>query len=95
MNTAFAAISGFTRSETIGRTCRFFQGPDTNPEVLNEIRMAQKNGATFFGEILNYRKDYSSFWNELAIFPLRDELNQVTHFVGLIKDITQRNLGQT
>ncbi len=94
MNDAFASISGFTREETLGRTCRFFQGPKTDQHVLNEIRLAQKNGTVFFGEILNYRKDYSAFWNELTIFPWRNHLREVTHFVGVIKEITHRKLGQ-
>jgi PAS domain S-box-containing protein len=93
LNDAFASISGFTREETLGRTCRFFQGPETDQQVLNSIRLAQKNGTVFFGEILNYRKNYSAFWNELTIFPWRNHRNEVTHFVGVIKDITQRKLG--
>lgn len=94
LNDAFIAISGFSKAETLGRTCRFFQGPDTNQHVLDEIRLAQKNGTKYFGEILNYRKDGTAFWNELTIFPWRNHQNQLTHFVGVIKDITQRKLGQ-
>jgi len=94
LNDAFIAISGFSKAETLGRTCRFFQGPDTNHDVLDQIRLAQKNGTTYFGEILNYRKDNTAFWNELTIFPWRNHQNQLTHFVSVIKDITQRKLGQ-
>lgn len=94
LNDAFIAISGFSKEEILGRTCRFFQGPDTNQRVLDEVRQAQKNGTTYFGEILNYRKDNTPFWNELTIFPWRNHQNQLTHFVGVIKDITQRKLGQ-
>lgn len=94
LNDAFIAISGFSTAEIVGRTCRFFQGPNTNQHVLDEVRLAQKNGTDYFGEILNYRKDGTPFWNELTIFPWRNHQNQLTHFVGVIKDITQRKLGQ-
>lgn len=95
LNDAFIAISGFSKAETLGRTCRFFQGPETNQHVLDEIRRAQKNGTKYFGEILNYRKDSTAFWNELTIFPWRNNQNQLTHFVGVIEDITQRKLGKS
>jgi PAS domain S-box-containing protein len=94
LNDAFIAISGFGKEEILGRTCRFFKGPNTNPHVLDEMRRAQKNGTEFFGEVLNYRKDNTPFWNELTIFPWRNQQNQLTHFVGVIKDITQRKQGQ-
>ncbi|MDD2880815.1 MAG: PAS domain-containing protein [Rhodoferax sp.] len=94
LNDAFISLSGFSKAETLGRTCRFFQGPGTDQQTLNEMRQAQKNGTIFSGEVLNYRKDYSAFWNELTIFPWRNHRREVTHFVGLIKDITERKLGQ-
>lgn len=93
-NDALMAIFGFNRAELLGRTCRFFQGPATAPGVLDEMRLAKKNGTVFSGEVLNYRKDCSAFWNELTIFPWRNHRREVTHFVGLIKDITERKLGQ-
>ena len=40
--------------------------------------------------ILNYRKDGTPFWNDLTIAPVRDDEGNVTHFVGLQNDITDR-----
>jgi diguanylate cyclase (GGDEF)-like protein len=37
----------------------------------------------------NYRKDGSLFWNELAIAPVRDDAGVVSHFVGILNDITE------
>ena len=52
--------------------------------------MAFKNGTEFSGDILHYRKDGSAFWNELTISPVRNEQGQLTHFVGITRDITER-----
>lgn len=41
-------------------------------------------------ELLNYRKDGSPFWKCLAITPVRNMKRQVTHFIGLQSDITER-----
>src|SRR5436309_4128240 len=40
--------------------------------------------------IRNYRKDDAPFWNELPISPVHDGRGQVTHFVGVLADITAR-----
>jgi PAS domain S-box-containing protein len=89
-NDAFLAISGYRREEILGRTCRFIQGPLTDPATIAAIRLALDNGREFSGDILNYRKDGSIFWNELTIAPVRDEQGQPTLFIGIIRDITAR-----
>jgi signal transduction histidine kinase/CheY-like chemotaxis protein len=40
--------------------------------------------------MLNYRKDGTTFWNDLTIAPVRDDSGRVTHFVGLLDDVTDR-----
>ena len=92
MNDAITSIFGFERIEMLGRNCRLLQGPATDPRVLDEIRLAIQSGTVFSGEILNYRKDCAPIWNELSIFPWRNHKNQLTHFVGVLKDITQHKL---
>ncbi len=60
-NDAFASITGYSQAEILGRNCRFVQGALTDPQTLNEIRVALKNVTPYFGEILNYRKDGQQF----------------------------------
>jgi diguanylate cyclase (GGDEF)-like protein len=50
------------------------------------------NETEFSGEILNYRKDGSTFWNELTISPVPNSLGEVTHFVGVTRDATMRHM---
>jgi hypothetical protein len=40
--------------------------------------------------LLNYRKDGSAFWNELALSPVFDASGELTHFVGIQSDVTAR-----
>ncbi len=90
MNDAFLAITGYRKEDVLGKNCRFIQGPDTNAQTLVALRIALKRSMEFSAEILNYRKDGSSFWNDLTISPTFDEQGQLTHFVGIIRDITER-----
>jgi len=71
VNSAFTAITGYSRELAIGYNCRFLQGPETDQAELNRIRAALKAGDPYSGELLNYRLDGSSFWNRLTLYPLR------------------------
>ena len=89
-NEAFTAITGYTEAEILGRNCNFLQGPLTDPQTVEAIRGCLHSHTEFSGEILNYRKDGSSFWNELTISPVRDAQNLITHHVGITRDVTTR-----
>ncbi len=87
---SFTAITGYSEAEVLGSNCRILQGPGTAPEAAAAIRAALARGEIFQGDILNYRKDGSPFWNALKITPLRDESGRVTHFVSVQRDINAR-----
>jgi len=90
VNPAFERLTGYGGAEALGRNCRFLQGADTDPSAVAEIRQALKEECGLRIELLNYRKDGSSFWNDLTISPLRDAKGRVTHYVGIISDRTER-----
>lgn len=90
VNEGFTAITGYSVDETLGRNCRFLQGEDTNPATLATIREAIQNGQDCRVTVLNYRKDGQPFWNELQISAVRNAADEVTHFVGVQSDVTDR-----
>jgi diguanylate cyclase (GGDEF)-like protein/PAS domain S-box-containing protein len=90
VNPAFSEITGYAPEEMIGRTCAFLQGIDTDPEAIESIRLARETGQSYAGEILNYRKDGSSFWNDLIISPVHDAQGRVFRYVGIARDVTER-----
>ena len=51
-NGSFCELTGYDRSEIVGRNCRFLQGPDTDPETRVRIRKALAAGQPFEGEII-------------------------------------------
>jgi PAS domain S-box-containing protein len=88
VNRGFTEITGYSRKESIGRNCRYLQGPDTNPEQIAEIREAVAARRACVVEILNYRHDGTPFWNRLSLTPLHDSSGEVTHYIGVQSDVT-------
>lgn len=90
-NHAFLQISGYTREEILGRNPRFLQGERTDHRQMQELRKALMNSEPVTMEVLNYRKSGEAFFNQLSIAPIRDDLGKVTHFVGVVNDVSQMN----
>lgn len=89
-NNAFLELSGYELEEVLGRNCRFLQGEQTDRSVLQQVKQALKHQHETCVEVLNYRKDGSSFWNELFIAPLFNERGQLVYFFASQMDVSRR-----
>ncbi|WP_407303839.1 EAL domain-containing protein [Acinetobacter sp.] len=90
VNPAFESLTGYTKEEILGKNCRFLQGPDTDPETVNQIRHAINQQQEIQVTLKNYRKDGSWFWNQLILGPVFDDKNVCSHFIGIQQDVTQQ-----
>ena len=86
----FTSMTGYMSQEALGRPCRFLQGPGTDPAAVTTLREAVRDGRACAVELLNFRKDGTPFWNNLAISPVKDAAGRVTNFVGVQTDVTAR-----
>ena len=90
-NDAFLALTGYTRLEVTGRNCRFLQGPGTEPAAVDRIRDAVRGAVDVRVDLLNYRKDGSTFQNALYVGPVRDEAGQVVYFFASQLDVSEHH----
>jgi two-component system, cell cycle sensor histidine kinase and response regulator CckA len=84
VNAAFERITGYSIGEAIGRNCRFLQGAATDPAMVARMRADLHDGRPFRGEVVNHR-------NELSITPVHDSRGRLTHFIGVLTDLTGRH----
>lgn len=88
VNAAFEAVTGYPAAEAIGKNCRYLQGSDRLQPEIAEVRAALTEGRECSVTLRNYRRDGTMFRNALSLMPFRDAGGQVTHFVGIIRDVT-------
>ena len=87
-NQAFTRTTGYSLEEVLGRTPRLLQGPDSDRATLDRVRAALVLWQPVVAEMLNYRKDGSTFWVEFSIVPVADATGRVTHWVSVQRDVT-------
>ena len=93
-NKAFEILTGYTFAELKGQNCSILQGKDSNLETSLKIKTALRNKESVQVDILNYRKDGTTFWNQLTISPVFDTSGKLIQFVGVQKNITEQKIAE-
>jgi PAS domain S-box-containing protein len=94
INPAFERITGYPAAVVKGQYLDFLCGPETDPDALRELHAALDAGRDYQGELHLHRRDGTPFWATLAVTPLRSPGGLVTHFVGVVTDVTERKLAE-
>ena len=90
VNEAFTQMTGYRPEEIIGQTPSCLRGPDSDGAQVAKIRRAFSRREPLRLELINYRKDGSTYWVELNSVPVADELGKVTHWVSVQRNISDR-----
>jgi PAS domain S-box-containing protein len=90
VNPSFSALTGYPSEEVLGRNCRFLQGRNTDRAAVGRVAEALRERRPVTEVLLNYRRDGTAFWNEIAISPVFDGSGDLVNFVGVQNDVTER-----
>ncbi|QOY95886.1 EAL domain-containing protein [Massilia sp. UMI-21] len=88
VNPAFERIAGYPARDAIGRDARFMAAPNFDAHERSQVRLALTERRAVNVVFRNMRKNGDIFWNDLSITPVRDEHGEVTHFIGILQDVT-------
>jgi diguanylate cyclase (GGDEF)-like protein/PAS domain S-box-containing protein len=88
VNPAFERITGYRLHEVLGRDARFMAAPRLDQDARAALRRAIDQRHEVNVTFRNQRKNGELFWNDLTITPVSNEGGRVTHFIGVINDVT-------
>jgi PAS domain S-box-containing protein len=89
-NPALTQITGYDSSELLGRTTQIFNSGKHDSDYYRQLWNTIISGQVWRGETINRRKDGSLYVEDQTIAPVRDENDQITHFIAIKQDITER-----
>lgn len=93
-NAATFKLTGYPESELLGRRPDIFKTGHTSPYEYRTLWKTILSGGVWRGEFLNRKKDGSTYWESASISSIADDTGQITHFLAVKEDITERKLAE-
>ncbi|HJV54078.1 MAG TPA: EAL domain-containing protein [Noviherbaspirillum sp.] len=90
VNPWFTRINGYTAEEVIGKKPQLLRSDETHPETHKRMWDTLKSGKEWTGELHNTKKNGELYWCLETISPLKNEAGEITHYVAVTEDISER-----
>jgi diguanylate cyclase (GGDEF)-like protein/PAS domain S-box-containing protein len=90
VNEAFEEMVGYSAEECLGRTFCILRGDRTAQAAVGEMRRLMEHREAGTVEMKCQRKDGSWFWNAVSLSPMHSDRGEVTHYIGVLRDVTRR-----
>ncbi len=92
VNPKFEAVTGYTLAEVLGKNPRILKSDGTPPEVYVQLWKTIIAGQEWRGEFLNKKKNGELYWEFASISPIHDAQGDVSHYVAVKEDISDRKI---
>ncbi|HUW36664.1 MAG TPA: EAL domain-containing protein [Rhodocyclaceae bacterium] len=90
VNPAFREITGYAEDSVLGKPASRIFGLPAERNAFDEIGAGLEFGDEHRAVVHSLRADGSRYWNEFSISPVRSGIGAITHYVGVINDVTVR-----
>ncbi|MDP2977944.1 MAG: PAS domain S-box protein, partial [Thiobacillus sp.] len=90
VNPAFTRVTGYPLEEAVGQSPGMLKSGLTPAEHYQKLWKTLQAGKEWRGELLNRKKNGELFWEYEVITALKNETNEITHFIAVKEDVTER-----
>ncbi|MDD5034719.1 MAG: EAL domain-containing protein [Methylococcaceae bacterium] len=94
VNAGFTLITGYRAEEVVGSTPRFLHSDQHSVQYFDDLNGELKTAGHWEGELWSRRKDGAYFTEWLSISAVTDDEGRVSHYVGILSDISERKLSE-
>ena len=94
VNPAFERLTGYSKSEAIGRNPRLLKSGLQDAAFYRDLWATIAGGGAWHGELINRRKDGSTYTEEMTITPVTDSAGCIVHFIAVKQDVTERRAAE-
>ncbi len=95
VNDAFITLTGYSLDEVIGKNPKILKSGKQNQATYREMWQTIQSGEVWIGEMINRRKNGELYYEEMTITPVKNKHEQVTHYVAIKQEITERKKRQS
>jgi diguanylate cyclase (GGDEF)-like protein/PAS domain S-box-containing protein len=94
LNKAFTALTGYSKEEVLGKNPRLLTSREHSEAYYAKLWSTISLGKVWQGELVNKRKDGTTYTEEMTITPVSQGVGNAahTHFVAIRQDVTKRKL---
>jgi PAS domain S-box-containing protein len=90
VNPVFTAVTGYTCEEAVGQNPRILKSDHHPPEFYEDLWSTICKKQIWYGEMVNRKKDGSLFWESVSISPIINKSGDITQFLAVKNDITDK-----
>ncbi|MGZ8846415.1 MAG: response regulator [Pyrinomonadaceae bacterium] len=94
VNSAFTTLTGYTSQEVLGQNPRILKSGQHDTAFYESMWQSLLSGRVWHGEIINMRKDGSTYFEEQTITPVLSETGEITNFIAVKQDISERKCAE-
>ncbi len=90
VNPKFTEVTGYSFAEVVGKNSNILKSGYQSTEYYKLLWDTIKSGNDWIGELQNKRKNGEIFWEQAVISPIVNSNQEITHFVAVKEDITEK-----
>jgi len=94
VNPVFEEVTEYTKEDVLGQDSKLLASGDTSPHLYEEMWNTILAGGTWHGTLKNRKKKSGVYWCNTVISPIMNEEDEITHFLAIQEDITEKIASQ-